>query len=97
MFFFGNNEWDRGVRYWTPRTLWAARPSQHWSGVLWSREQQQVRAEIGRRLREHYEVGSSTIPDRLAQLIEKIERSEFRSERLHDGVIIDERARRVSD
>jgi hypothetical protein len=53
-----------------------------------SREKQRVRAEIGRRLREHYEVGSRIIPDRLAQLIRKIEQSE----QLRDGEESDERA-----
>jgi hypothetical protein len=33
----------------------------------------QVRAEIGRRLREHYEASSSPMPDRLADLTKKIE------------------------
>jgi hypothetical protein len=43
---------------------------------------EQVRAVIGRRLREHYDAAASrTIPDRLAQLIEKIEQSE----QLRDG------------
>jgi hypothetical protein len=33
----------------------------------------QIRAEIGRRLRERYdEAASQTLPDRLAQLIDKI-------------------------
>jgi hypothetical protein len=50
---------------------------------LGSPEQQQVRAAIGRRLREHYEAAASqTIPDRLAQLIEQIEKSESGSEQL---------------
>jgi hypothetical protein len=49
---------------------------------VWSREQEQVRAEIGRHLREHHEVGSRTIPARFAQLVEKIERSQSRSEQL---------------
>jgi hypothetical protein len=35
--------------------------------------QQHVQREIGRRLREHYEASSSPIPDRLADLIKKIE------------------------
>jgi hypothetical protein len=52
---------------------------------LWFREQQQhVRAEIGRQLSEHYKVGSRTIPDRLVQLVEKIEQSEDRSEQPRD-------------
>jgi Anti-sigma factor NepR len=47
---------------------------------------EQVRAEIGRRLREHYdEAASRTIPDRLARLIEKIEESESRSEPPRSG------------
>jgi hypothetical protein len=33
----------------------------------------QVRAEIGRRLRERYEASSSPMPDRLADLTKKIE------------------------
>jgi Anti-sigma factor NepR len=79
MSFFGNNEWDRVVNIEHLRTLWAARPSQHRSGVIGSREQ--ARAEIRRRLREHYEAATSqAIPDRLAQLVEKIEQSESRSE-----------------
>jgi hypothetical protein len=42
-----------------------------------SREQQHVRAVIGRRLREHYEAAAlREIPDRLARLVEKIEQSE---------------------
>jgi hypothetical protein len=46
---------------------------------------EQVRAVIGRRLREHFEAAASqTIPDRLAQLLEEIEHSESRSERLRD-------------
>jgi hypothetical protein len=36
-----------------------------------------VRTEIGRRLAEHYKVGSRTIPDHLVRLIEKIELAEF--------------------
>jgi hypothetical protein len=77
--FFGNNEWDRVVNIEHLRTLWAARPSQHRSGVIGSREQ--ARAEIRRRLREHYEAATSqAIPYRLAQLVEKIEQSESRSE-----------------
>jgi hypothetical protein len=52
---------------------------------LWSREQQHVRAEIGRQLRAHYEIGSRTIPPRLAQLVEKIEKSQSRSEQLRNG------------
>jgi hypothetical protein len=49
---------------------------------LWSRaKQQHVRAEIGRQLREYYEVGSQTIPGHLAQLIENMDRSE----QLRDG------------
>jgi Anti-sigma factor NepR len=63
------------------RTLWAARPSQNRSGVMGSREQ--VRAVIGRRLKEHYEAAASrAIPERLARLVEKIEQSESRSEEL---------------
>jgi hypothetical protein len=86
MFFFGNNEWNRVFDIEHLRTLWAARPTQHWSGVVWSREQQQVRAEIGRHLRERYEVGSRTIPTRFAQLAETMEQSQFRSEQLrHAG------------
>jgi predicted transcriptional regulator len=54
-------------------------------GVVWSREQQQVRAEIGRHLKEHYEVGSGTIPTRFAQLVEKIERSQSRSQQLRNA------------
>jgi hypothetical protein len=53
------------------------------NGVMGSREQ--VRAVIGRRLREHYEAAASqTIPDRLAKLLGEIEQSESRSERLRD-------------
>jgi hypothetical protein len=62
-----------------------------------SREQQQVRAEIGRRLREHYEAAAlRAIPDRLARLVEKIEQSEPRSEQLRGGEYSGEQARRVS-
>jgi hypothetical protein len=62
-----------------------------------SREQQQVRVVIGRRLREHYEAAASqTIPDRLAQLIEKIEQSESRSEQLRGGEYSSEQASGVS-
>jgi hypothetical protein len=39
---------------------------------MWSWAQQEhILAEIGRQLRELYEVGSRPIPNRLAQLIEK--------------------------
>jgi hypothetical protein len=44
----------------------------------------QIRAEIGRRLRERYdEAASQTLPDRLAQLIDKI--GESGSEPLRGG------------
>jgi hypothetical protein len=46
---------------------------------------EQVRAAIGQRLREHYEAAASqTIPDRFARLLEEMEQSESRSERLRD-------------
>jgi hypothetical protein len=46
---------------------------------------EQVRAVIGRRLREHYEAAASqTIPDRLAKLLEEMEQSESRSQRVQD-------------
>ena len=48
------------------------------NGVLLSRENadrmQQVRAEIGRRLRERYDAGAGPIPERLADLAKKIQR-----------------------
>jgi hypothetical protein len=44
-----------------------------------------VRSEIGRRLREHYEVNSRPISDRLAQLVARIERDGCQSEQLPDG------------
>jgi hypothetical protein len=53
------------------------------SGRLFSPERaaraQQVRAEIGRLLRQHYEASLPPVPDFLAELIEKIKQSEFRS------------------
>jgi hypothetical protein len=59
---------------------------------------EQVRDEIGRRLREHYdEAVSRTIPDRLARLIDKIEESEFRSEHLRRGADSSEQVRQVSE
>jgi Anti-sigma factor NepR len=59
---------------------------------------EQVRAEIGRRLREHYdEAVSRTVPDRLARLIDKIKESESRSEEPPGGEHSGERARRVSE
>jgi hypothetical protein len=49
----------------------------HRNGVLLSRENadrmQQVRAEIGRRLRERYDAGKWPMPDRLADLVRKIQ------------------------
>jgi hypothetical protein len=60
----------------------------------------QIRAEIGRRLREHYdEAASRTIPDRLARLIDKIGESESESgsEPLRDGEHSSEQARRESE
>jgi len=48
------------------------------NGVVLSRENaermQHVRAEIGRRLRELYDVGGPPMPERLADLIREIER-----------------------
>jgi hypothetical protein len=48
------------------------------NGVQLSREQadrmQQVRAEIGRRLRERYDSGKWPMSDRLAELVRKIQR-----------------------
>jgi hypothetical protein len=44
-----------------------------------------VRAEIGRRLRERYEVGSRAIPERLALFVARIEHSESQSEQPRDG------------
>jgi anti-sigma factor NepR-like protein len=56
----------------------------------------QIRAEIGRRLREHYdEAASQTSPDRLTQLIDKIRESE--SEPLRGGKHSGQRSRRVSE
>jgi hypothetical protein len=57
----------------------------------------QIRAEIGRRLREHYddEATSQTIPDRLTQLIDKI--GESGSEPLRGGKHSGQRSRRVSE
>jgi hypothetical protein len=53
------------------------------SSVLFSREKaaraQQVRAEIGRLLRQHYEASSPPVSERLAQVIKKMEQSESRS------------------
>lgn len=47
------------------------------NGVLLSRENadrmQQVRAEIGRRLRERYDAGARPMPRRLADLVKKIQ------------------------
>jgi hypothetical protein len=53
----------------------------------------QIRAEIGRRLREHYDAAASqTIPDRLAQLIDKIGESGLRG-----GEHSSEQARRENE
>jgi hypothetical protein len=58
----------------------------------------QIRAEIGRRLRQHYgEAASQTIPDRLARLIDKIGESEAGSQQPRDGDHSSEQARRVSE
>ena len=57
----------------------------------------QIRAEIGRRLREHYdEAASQTISDRLARLLDKIGESEFGSEPLRGGKHSGQRSRRVT-
>jgi hypothetical protein len=49
----------------------------HRTGILLSRENadrmRQVRAEIGRRLRERYDVGEWPMSDRLADLVRKIQ------------------------
>jgi hypothetical protein len=37
----------------------------------------EVRMEIGRRLRDHYEANASLMPERLADLLERIERKEL--------------------
>jgi hypothetical protein len=56
----------------------------------------QIRAEIGRRLREHYdEAASQTIPDRLARLLDKIGESESGPETLRGGTHSGQRSRRV--
>jgi hypothetical protein len=63
---------------------------------MWSRDQ--IRAEIGRRLREHYdEAASQTIPDRLARLLDKIGESESGSEPLRGGKHSGQRSRRVPE
>ena len=52
-------------------------------GVLFSREEaaraQQVRAEIGRLLRQHYDASLPPTSERLAGVIKKLEQSESRS------------------
>jgi hypothetical protein len=52
-------------------------------GVLFSREEaaraQQVRAEIGRLLRQHYDASLPPISECLAGVIKKLEQSESRS------------------
>jgi len=49
------------------------------NGVLISRENAErmrhVRAEIGRRLREQYDVSAGPMSDRLADLVKKLEQS----------------------
>jgi hypothetical protein len=65
------------------------------NGVLLSRENadrmRQVRAEIGRRLREHYDAGKWPMPDRLADLVRKIQHPNG----LGEEGWADEQARRV--
>jgi hypothetical protein len=65
------------------RTLWNPANQQE-SSVVITGVAAQVRAEIGRRLGEHYKVCSRTIPDRLVLLIEDIEQSESRSEQMRN-------------
>jgi hypothetical protein len=52
-------------------------------GILFSREKaaraQQVRAEIGRLLRQHYDASLPPISERLAEVIKNMEESESRS------------------
>jgi hypothetical protein len=49
----------------------------HSNGTLLSQEKadrmQHIRAEIGRRLREHFDAGARPMPERLAELIKKIQ------------------------
>jgi hypothetical protein len=53
-------------------------PSVLRNSIVWSREnvdrvQEEVRAAIGRGLREHYDVGARPMPDRLADLVSNID------------------------
>jgi len=52
-------------------------------GVIFSREKaagaEQVRAEIGRLLRQHYGVSSPPMSGSLAEVIKKLEQSAFQS------------------
>ena len=68
----------------------------HRNGDLLSREKadhmQRVRAEIGRQLRGYYDAGLRPMPDRLADLLRKIEHPN----RLCEVGRADEQARRVS-
>jgi hypothetical protein len=61
----------------------------HRSGILLSPENadrmRQVRAEIGRRLRQHYDAGERPMSDRLADLVRKIQRPSER--RVKAGVV----------
>ena len=61
-----------------------------WSSRAQSDGRQQVRAEIGRQLREHYDASLGPLPDRLAYLLAKIEHTDRLCE-----VLANEQARRV--
>jgi hypothetical protein len=54
---------------------------------------QQVQAEIGRLLRQHYEASSSPISDQLAEVIKKIEQPDSQSVLAFRRGIPDEQAR----
>jgi hypothetical protein len=66
------------------------------NGALVSRQEmdrmRQVRSEIGRRLREHYDADLRPLPDRLAELVRKIEHANG----LCEKGLADEQAARLS-
>ena len=65
-------------------------------GVIFSREKaagaEQVRAEIGRLLRQHYEASSPPTSGRLAEVIKKLQQSTSQSDL---ALAADEQVRRV--
>jgi hypothetical protein len=66
------------------------------SGVLFSQKEaraQQIRAEVGPLLRQHYEALLPPMSDRLAEVIKKMEQSESQSVLAFRRGIPDEQAR----